>query len=78
MRSTPSTSDEISQSAKPGPSVKRPFSRMGWFLVLGLAAVVSSKLIADELGKPTRTDTLVSKLVAKMMQSDHFFVESIE
>jgi carboxyl-terminal processing protease len=33
--------------------------------------LVSTTVIADDLGKPTRTDQLVSKMVAQLMQRDH-------
>ncbi len=46
--------------------------------VLVCTALVSSKIIADDLGKPTRTDQLVSKMVATLMQRDHLSSRALD
>ncbi len=46
--------------------------------VLGIAVLVGSRLVADEIGKPSRTDAFVSKLVAKLMQQDHLSSRALD
>ena len=47
---------------------KSGFRKVAVALILGLATFASSLTVADELGKTGRTDELVSKLVAMLMQ----------
>ena len=47
-------------------------------LILGLATLASSLATADELGKTGRTDELVSKLVAMLMQRDHLSSRALD
>ncbi len=40
-------------------------------LVLGVSVFATSNMVADDLGKPTRYDKVVSQMVAGLMQRDH-------
>ena len=52
--------------------------RIAFALILSLAPFASSLTVADELGKTKRTDELVSKLVAMLMQRDHLSSRALD
>lgn len=59
-------------------SGKSAFRKIAFALVLGLATFASSVASAQELGKTGRTDELVSKLVAMLMQRDHLSSRALD
>ncbi len=71
MRRHPSPSKIISPIAAAVCRNKPGYYRLVMLSVALFGLAISTKLLADELAQPTRTERLVSKLVAKMMQEDH-------
>ena len=71
MRRHPSPSKIISPIAATVCRNQRGYYRVVMISVALFGLAISTKLLADELAQPTRTERLVSKLVAKMMQEDH-------
>lgn len=57
---------------------KSGFKKVAIALILGVATLTSSITVADELGKTGRTDELVSKLVAMLMQRDHLSSRALD
>ncbi len=71
MRRHPSPSKICSPTATAVCRNQSGYYRVVLIFVALVGLAVSTKLLADELAQPTRTERLVSKLVAKVMQEDH-------
>jgi len=80
MRFRFSSSDFLPTQSRFANAAKQPVqrnqgNRIGSLIIclLSLSLLVSqpTRTVADDLAAPTRTETLVARLVAKMMQSDH-------